>query len=154
MGKYIAAAHDHLVLPARAFLLRGQEQARRLLGRPIPAPVTVRLLIDTGSRRSTLLPSIVTHLELEVIGTVRVETGVAAVETELYWVRLEFPQTALAAIPELIIARMPLPPSLHAFHGLIGRDLLRRWESFVYQGRRGRFSIHDTPGWRFGWLSR
>ena len=154
MGKYTAAAPDHLVLPARAHLTRGQEEARRLLGRPVPAPVPVRLLIDTGSRRSTLLPSVVTHLELEVVGTVRVETGVATVETNSHWVRLEFPQTALAAVPALVVARMPLPPSLHSFHGLIGRDLLRGWESLVYLGRRGQFSIRDTPGWGFGWLSR
>lgn len=154
MGKYTADAYDHLVLPAHVLLTHGQEQARRLLGRSVPPSVAVNLLIDTGSRRSTLRPAVVTQLELEVIGTVRVETGVAAVETRLHWIRLEFPHTALAAIAELAVARMPLRPSLQPFDGLIGRGHLRRWDAFVYRGRRGQFSIRDTPGWQFGWLSR
>jgi hypothetical protein len=44
-----------------------------------------------------------------------------------------------------------MPPALAQFHGLIGRDLLRNWDEFRYQGRRGRYLIHDTRG-PFGWL--
>jgi hypothetical protein len=65
---------------------------------------------------------------------------------------LEFPDTALAAIPELVVARAPVPPSLQAFHGVIGRDLLYRWESVLLPGRRGRLTIRDTPQGLFGWL--
>jgi hypothetical protein len=83
-----------------------------------------------------------------------VETSVGSTETPLYWVRLEFPDTGLAPVTEVAVARLALPPSLQAFHGVIGRDLLRRWAYFLYQGRRGRFTIRDTPGGLFGGLLR
>src|SRR5262249_2533965 len=139
---------------ARVLLTRGQEHARHLVGRAIPAPVSVHLLIDTGSRRSTLLPSVIAHLNPQEQDVVRLETSLAVAETRLYWVRLEFPGTALASVPELVVARAPLPPSLQAFHGVIGRDLLYRWESFLLQGRRGRLTNRDTRWWLFGWLFR
>jgi hypothetical protein len=34
---------------------------------------------------------------------------------------------------------------------VIGSDLLRQMESFTYEGRRGRYTLRDTPG-LFGWL--
>jgi hypothetical protein len=154
MGKYTGAVHDRLVLPARVQNTHGREHALRLLGRTLSAAVPVRLLIDTGSGRSTLLPAILAHLNPALQGTVRVETSLGVADTSLFWVRLEFPGTSLAAVPELAVARLALPPSLRSFHGLIGRDLLHRWESFLFEGRRGRFTIRDTPGGLFGWLRR
>jgi hypothetical protein len=154
MGKYVCAAEEHLYLSARALLTPGQEQLNRLSGDPIPAPVPVRLVIDTGSKRSTLLPGIIRHLDPVSRGTARVETGLASLRTSLYWVRLVFPSTPLAAVPELAVARMAMPPSLSSFHGVIGRDLLRRWESVLFEGRRGRLTIRDTPGGLLGWLRR
>jgi len=37
--------------------------------------------------------------------------------------------------------------------GLLGRDVMRIWDEFRYQGRRGLYLIHDTPG-LLGWLRR
>jgi hypothetical protein len=122
------------------------------MGRPVPEPVSVQLVIDSGSRRSSLIPGIVDHLNPTRFGEARVETSTASMAANLYWVRLEFPGTSLGPISEHVVARMPLPPSLHAFQGLIGRDLLHRWESFLYEGRRGRLTVRDTPHWLFGWL--
>jgi hypothetical protein len=72
---------------------------------------------------------------------------------DLSWVCLEFPETGLAPFSEVLVARLPMPPALSRFHGLFGRDLLGRLESFEYQGRHGRYSLRDTPGW-LGWLRR
>ncbi len=154
MGKYTAFVQDHLIVPARVLQTRGQEQLCRLLGRPVPTSVPVRLVIDTGSKRTTLIPGVITHLNPAAQARVRVETSLATVETILFWVRLEFPGTSLAPVSDLAVARMPLPLSLGSFHGLIGRDLLRIWESFLFEGRRGRFTVRDTPGGLFGWLRR
>jgi hypothetical protein len=154
MGKYVSAVEDHLLLPARAMLTPGQEQQARLRGQPIPGPVSVRLVIDTGSKRSTLLPGIIRQLNPISRGAARVETGLASLQTSLYWVRLDFPGTPLAAVPELAVARMAMPPSLSSFHGVIGRDLVRRWESVLFEGRRGRLTIRDMPGGLSGWLLR
>jgi hypothetical protein len=153
MGKYSTAVADHLVLPARALLTRGQEELLRLAGRTAPAFAPVRMLIDTGSKRSTLSPSIVAHLNPIARGRARVETGLASAETNLYWIRLEFPATALAPIPELAVARLALPASLASFHGVIGRDLLLRWEYVFIEGRRGRLTIRDTAARWLRWFT-
>jgi len=154
MGKYSTAVADHLVLPARVLLTSGQEELLRLAGRTAPAFSPVRLLIDTGSKRSTLSPTTIAHLNPIARGPTRVETSLASAETNLYWVRLEFPGTTLAAIPELAVARLALPPSLASFHGVIGRDLCLRWKYIFIEGQRGRLTIRDTAvGW-LGWLTR
>ena len=155
MGKYVAAVDDHLIVPARVLQTRGQQQAFRLLGRPVPDPVPVRLLIDTGSGRSTLVPSVIDALLPVLRGAARIETSLAAVATTLFWVRLEFPGTRLDAITQLAVARLPLPPLLQTFQGVIGRDLLRRWESLLFEGRRGRFTLRDSRvGYQAGFVDR
>jgi hypothetical protein len=154
MARYRAPVHDPLVLPAQVCLTRGQEHLLRMLHRSVPAPVSVQLLIDTGSTRCSLLPSVLARLNPEQAGTARLETSLAATEVSLFRVRLELPHTKLAALPEVTVARTPLPISLASFHGVIGRDVLRRWDSLCYQGRRGRLTIRDTPSWFCWWISR
>ena len=154
MGKYAATVQDRLILPARVLQTDGQERLFRLAGRLVPAPVSVSLVIDTGSKRTTLIPGVVRHLQPAPGAEVRVETGLAVVEAALFWIRLEFPGGTLGAIPELAVARLGLPPSFSTLHGVIGRDVLRRWESFLFEGRRGKFTIRDTPGGLRAWFGR
>jgi hypothetical protein len=154
MGKFSAPVSEHLILPAEVSQTRGQERIFRLAGRVVPAPVPVRLLIDTGSKRTALVPGIMDHLQSPVANKARIETSLAAGETALCWVRLEFPGTSLAAVPVLAVARLTMPPPLRLFQGVIGRDLLQQWESFLFEGRRGRFTIRDTPGGLLSWLWR
>jgi hypothetical protein len=153
MGKYTAAVEDHLVLPARVRLPPDHERWQGRSGRSVPAPVPIRLLIDTGSRRTTLIPGIVRHLNPRSGCEARVNAPLASGDATLYWVCLEFPGTPLLSFPELLVARLPMPAGLAQFHGLLGRDLLGRWEEFLYQGRRGRYTVRDTPG-PLGWLRR
>jgi hypothetical protein len=152
MGLFRSAVQDRLTVPARVRLPPGVEEAFRALRRSIPAPIPARLLIDTGSKRSSMVPLILDRLAPTIAGRATVETSFTSAQTELHWVRLEFPGSSLAAVPELAVARLPLPPSLHDFHGVVGRDLLGIWESFHYQGRRRRLTIRDTPPWLFGWF--
>jgi hypothetical protein len=119
----------------------------------VPAPVSVRLMIDTGSKRTTLIPGIIRHLDPPAGAGVEVETAFRRVAATLYWVRLEFPEAGLAPFEYVQVARVPMPPGLSQFHGLLGRDLLRRLESCDYQGRRGCYTLRDRPG-PFGWLRR
>jgi hypothetical protein len=154
MAKYSATVQDRLILPALVALIPEQEQWLRILDRAIPAPIPVQLLIDTGSTRSSLVPSVLGRLNPEQSGVARLETSLATARAALFRIRLEFPHTKLGSIPELIVARVPLPSSLSGFHGVIGRDLLRRWESFHYQGLRGRLTIRDTPSWLWRWIGR
>jgi len=152
MGSFRATVQDRLILPATARLTREDEEVFRALGRPVAAPVAVRLVLDTGSKRSAIVPSILDHLNAPAAGRANVETLVASAATELFWVCLQFPSCSLAAVPLVAVARLPMPASLREYHGVVGRDLLSRWESFLYEGRRGRLTIRDARLGLFGWL--
>jgi hypothetical protein len=151
MGKYSTLVEDHLILPLRVRLSAGPEYLLRRVGRPVPAAVSVRLLIDTGAKRTTLIPGIIDHLSPPGGDPVRLETPLTAGTTRLFWVRLDFPEGDLTPFEHVQVARLPMPAGLAQFHGLLGRDLLRSLESFLYEGRRGRYTVRDTPG-PFGWL--
>jgi hypothetical protein len=153
MGKYTAPVEDHLILPALVRQTDGREHIFRMRGRNVPTSVPIRLLIDTGSKRTTLAPGVIRHLDPSARGSARLITPLAAGNVELFWVCLQFPEADLASFPEVLVARLTMPPSLAQFHGLLGRDLLSRLELFEYHGRRGRYSLRDTPGW-LGWLRR
>jgi hypothetical protein len=153
MGKYVALVEDHLILPAHVRATPDRERYFRTTGQVVPAPVAIRLLIDTGARRTTLIPGIVRHLQPSVGARTRLTTPLGSVRTDLVWVCLEFPEAGLASFTEVLVARHPMPAALSQFHGLLGRDLLSRMHSLEYQGRRGRYVLRDTPGW-LGWLRR
>ena len=137
MGKYSADVDDHLVLPAVVSLTPGSEHFRRQAQRRVASPVSILLIIDTGSKRSTLIPGIVRHLDPEPGQHVRLVTPQAVGRVRLFWVRLSFPEAGLASFDHVQVARLAMPPELAQFHGLLGRDLLRQLESFDYEGRRG-----------------
>ena len=153
MGKYSAPVEDHLILPAMVSLPAGSEHFLRRAGDPVPAPVPARLVIDTGSKRTTLIPGIIRHLNAEPGEDVRLVTPQATGIATLFWVRLVFPGIGPAPFEQVQVARLAMPPELAQFQGLLGRDLLRRLESFDYEGRRGRYTLRDRPG-LFGWLRR
>lgn len=153
MGKFHAEVIDHLILPARVRLIEGDERSRREGRQGVPGPISLRMLIDTGASRTTLIPGIVRHLDPHLGREVYLTTPSGRRETTLYWVRLDFPEAGLAPFEYLQIAGVEMPAALAQFHGLIGRDVLRAWDEFRYQGRRGRYLIRDTPG-LVGWLRR
>ena len=153
MAKYIAPVEVHLILPALVSLTAKPESLLQRAGRQVPAPVPVRLLIDTGSKRTTLVPGVISHLDPPAGRRVNVITPLAAGATWLYWVRLAFPGTGLAPFPHVQVARLEMPPGLSQFHGLLGRDLLRQWAEFLYAGQGGYYALRDAPG-LFGRLRR
>ncbi len=99
MGQYRCAVEDRFILPGQVRLTRGTEQARLLLGRTVPAAIPVRLVIDTGSKRTCLTPATLDLLGAPPEGRARVATSLGTVKTELYGVRLEFPGGTPAAVP-------------------------------------------------------
>jgi hypothetical protein len=153
MGKFITSVDDHLILNACAMLTDEDRRNFQAQGQACPPPIPIRLVIDTGSRRSTLIPSVIAQFTLSPRGWTRVHTSLASGKSNLFAVRFEFPDTGLGAIPKLLVARLGLPSSLPAFHGVIGRDVLRRWEYFRYEGRCQRLIIRDTPHPLLRWLT-
>src|SRR5438105_10529447 len=152
MGVYRTAVHDRLDVPARVRLPEGDERAFRLFGRPIPQAIPIRLIIDTGAKRSSLVPQVLNQLAPTSASRATVETGLGMRQTELYWVRLEFVAGTLTAVPRLAVARLPLPASLQDYHGLIGRDLLPMCSSLLYEGRRAQPTSRDSRAGFFSWL--
>jgi hypothetical protein len=153
MGKFSASVDDHLILPAVIGLPPGHDILLRRVGQLMPAPVPIRFLIDTGSKRTTLIPGVVRHLNPLGGNDVQVVAPAATLTASLYWVRIDFPATTLAPFEYVQVARVPMPPQLAQFHGLLGRDLLRRWASLEYEGLDSRYTLRDRPG-LFGWLRR
>ena len=144
MGKYSAHVEDHLILPALVQLHAGDELSRRRAEEQLPVAVPIRLLIDTGSKRTTLIPGIIGHQTRRAV----MQSGwlhPCAGTTRLFWVRLDFPEAGLASFELVQVARLAMPPDLAQFHGLLGRDLLRLLDEFNYQGRRGATPCATRP---------
>lgn len=148
MGKLVVVVEDHLAISATVHPTRGQAQLYHLLRREVPSALPVRLIVDTGSKRTALVPEVLSTLQLLPVGVAHVETSAGTLQTNVYWVRLAFPNNTLNALPEFPVMRLPLPRSLGDFQGIIGRDLLRQWESTLFEGRIGRLILRDSrPKW-------
>jgi hypothetical protein len=152
MGIYTANVEEHLVLPARVSLTEDERRVFKMLGRTTAEPIDIRLIVDTGSRRTCLSPAIIDQLRPLSQGRLRVETSLASGETTLFWMRLEFPESTLHPVAELSVARLQMPRGMSKFDGVLGRDVLRRWHRLAYEGRRGRLVIRDLPPSLFDWF--
>jgi len=130
MGTFIASVIDHLILPAQVRLPPNHERWNASHGESVPSPVPIRLLIDTGAKRTILIPGIFRHLRPTPGWPVHLVTPSGSGRTDLFWACLEFPGTPLAPFPEVLVARHPMPPPLAQFHGVFGPDLLSRMHSF------------------------
>ena len=84
MGKYRAAVYDKMILPAMSRLPAEDDAVFRALGREVAAPIAVMLIIDTGSKRTSLVPSVLDCLAPTAAGRVNIETTVASAQTELF----------------------------------------------------------------------
>jgi hypothetical protein len=84
MGKFVATVQDHLILPALVSLSAGPAHLRQQAGQPVPAPVSVRFLIDTGAKRTTLIPGVVSHLDPPSGDEVRLITPLAVGAATLF----------------------------------------------------------------------
>jgi len=142
-----------LYLPSTLSITPGDSQAMTRLGGAVPRRLPARLVIDTGSRQSCLVPSLLDQLGSCTIGTVRVQTVFGRSIANLFRVRLEFPVGSLAPISSLKVVSLQMPSKLAGvFQGVIGRDILSQW-AFCYSGFSGRLTIRDTPSiwsWLFG----
>jgi len=136
-------------MPAAVSQVLGQQREFRILRRPIPRPVPVQLIVDSGSKRTSLIPEVIRQLQPYAAGKVRVETSLAVGESQLFWIRFEFPTSSLQPIAQVAAARLELPRSLAGFHGIIGRDVLRQWDWVLFRGRRRYFTVRDSVPWFF-----
>lgn len=120
------------------FLLPKELEARYLAeNKPLPEPVKVRALIDTGATNCAVQEDIPQKLGLQPIDTKTISTPSGDIKCYLYFMRMLIPthniitEGAFTAVPGLVVQHL---------HCLLGRDLLAHGE-LLYQGKLNQFIL-------------
>lgn len=143
----LQVTQEGLVCSAFLGVSEPYRHALTLAGTPVPAPVPVRAMIDTGASCTCVDPTIIAPLNLTARNAdVPVNTGSSGDTPHLadeYDTSLIIPPVSpqdvafrRAAIP---VVEMPLTESV-GVDALIGRDILGDC-LLVYDGRNGLFSL-------------
>lgn len=128
----------------------GVSEGRRLAltaaNQPIPNPVPIRALVDTGASGTCLDPVVLTGLGLNPTGSVTVNTpstGSQPHVADQYDVSLFVPGSLPTHVP-LTINTIPVICAellqQQGFHALIGRDILSQCV-LIYLGAVGAFTL-------------
>jgi len=120
---------DVLVMPSRP-----QQTALAQAGKPVPAPVPARLLIDTGASCTSIDQAILTQLNLTARDMIPIHTpttGGTPHQAPQYDIGLAIPlvQPGRAAAPAYIINALPVIGTnlaAQGIQGLLGRDVLQK----------------------------
>lgn len=115
---------------------RPLEEALVKAGDPVPDPVPVKGLIDTGATASVIQPAAAQQLGLKPIGVVNVSTASSSsVQCPQYVARLVFPNNVLV---EVTVIEAPLTGQ--QIQCLIGRDALSHGV-LIYNGYMNQFTL-------------
>lgn len=112
------------------------QQALTNAGSPVPSPVTISALVDTGASGSLIQHGVAQQLGLNPIGVVPVNTPSSqGVQCPVFAVRFLFPNSI---VYEGSVIEAPLQGQ--NIQGLIGRDVLRH-AVLVYIGYTNQFTL-------------
>ena len=118
------------VSAAKADLLRQQNK-------PIPAPIEITALIDTGASGTAVKPEVIRQLQLTPHGITKIATPSSAAHAcNVYDVSLTFPNGVGIAV--ITVIEVPLEGQI--IQGLIGRDVLAHC-ILIYSGYTNTFSL-------------
>lgn len=112
------------------------EEELRRVQQPIPQPVGLAAMIDTGASSSVIQEGLAAQIGLQPIGVAKVNTPSSTnVECYEYAVRFAFPNN-------VVVAATVIEAPLKGQHiqGLIGRDVLEH-ALLVYIGYTGQFTL-------------
>ena len=99
---------------------------------PVPAPQTIRGLVDTGASNTCIDPSVFQALQLQPTGSVPMHTPTTAgvpVPADTYDVGIVIPSTPTSPPfhrPNMQVSATDLLGA-QGFHALVGRDILSQW---------------------------
>jgi len=111
-------------------LLRQQSQ-------PVPNPVEITALIDTGASGTAVKPEVIRQLQLTPRGVTNIATpSSAAHPCNVYDVSLTFANGVI--VPVITVIEVPLEGQV--IQGLIGRDVLAHG-ILIYSGYTNTFSL-------------
>ena len=137
-------AEDGPILELSIAVGRARRYVLTRFGLPVPEPIRVRALIDTGATFSCLDVSVFNRLDISSKGTVPVLTPTTGATNQLlnrYDVNLELfsaPNQRLFLFEDFPVLEAPL--AAQGIQGLIGRDVLSRCV-FIYDGNANNFSL-------------
>ena len=116
------------------------EPAANLLrqeSKPVPNPVEVTALIDTGASGTAIKPEVIRQLQLTPRGVTNIATpSSAAHPCNVYDVSLTFANGVV--VPVITVIEVPLEGQV--IQGLIGRDVLAHG-ILIYSGYTNTFSL-------------
>jgi hypothetical protein len=118
---------DGMVVQAEIGLIESDAAALVQAGRPIPRPVKVRALVDTGADRTSVATHVIQHLALAPFIYGILQTAGGSLKVNLYRVALSVSSLTSSAaptlsLPDLLVSELTV--SL-PFDVLIGLDVLR-----------------------------
>jgi hypothetical protein len=115
-------------------------------GSPLPRPVQIRGVIDSGSDVSCISSRIVAQLGLLLFAQDTTQTAAGPASVNLYEASLSLPRpgitppSLLLILPQLVV--MELPNLSTGIEALVGRDVLAHL-LFFSDGPRGEFTLAD-----------
>jgi predicted aspartyl protease len=119
-----------------------RQKALEEAGEPVPPPVLIQGLIDTGASATAIDPSIIQGLKLQQTGSLPIHTpstGHVPHQASTYDVCITIPFDGVTfTLGALQVFESSL--SVQGIQALIGRDVLANC-LFVYDGRANIFSI-------------
>lgn len=141
-----ATYSEHGAIVGAAVGLSNQQRSELLrLGRPVPPPARLRLLVDTGASHSLVPEATLQAMGIAVIDVVRMAsatTGDDSTETCcIYPVHLVIGDPATANV--LRFDALPIsarPFARKGYEGLLGRDVLQRLQ-MSWVGPTGRVEL-------------
>jgi len=107
---------------------------------PLPSPIVVKALLDTGCNVTSIDKKIAETLNLKVRGYAQVYTANGLADNSQHLVSFGFPGTGLKGINVLNVQTVNLTGQ--PFGILIGRDIMSNW-AITYNGPAGFVSIAD-----------
>lgn len=108
-------------------------------GQPVPAPVSAKLLVDTGASHSCIADGVLGPLGLHPVGTLGINTPSSHnVACALYAVRITLPHGGY--LDTTVIQTPPGGLAGQTVEGLLGRDVLR-YGLLIYLGQRSQFTL-------------
>lgn len=131
--------NDGPVLEVEILLSKDYENTYKQANKPIPAPVKVNALVDTGASGCVIRKDIPEKLGVRPIGTARVSTSATiGHEAYVYWLRLIIRTESETITYTGQFTALPL--ERQNISVLIGRDFLRHG-IFVYTGTANQFTL-------------
>ena len=122
-----------------------RNNALRRAGKPVPQPIAVKGLVDTGASCTSIDPSVVEELELSPTGDLKMvtpSTGSDAVIVPQYDVAIAIYGTTIEQQPKLdpVLPVAEFSLANQGFKVLVGRDVLAGCV-LVYNGTIGHYTL-------------